>query len=388
VSAPARESLSRRSVFFIWALAAATIGFWSLRFNVLPLLVSAVIGKFSVSNQQVGLFASALFAASTTSGVMTSLLLGRLNRRRGLFVALLCVSVGALLSRQAGTYPLFLATQVLTNAAGGVVAVLCYSLIGDLGHEDSVFGSVYAVIVLTGGLALYVLPGFIARFGLDGMLLSFAAGALALALGAAFLPAIRGKIDAAGRLSLRVTRHSAMGLTAWFLWSMSQSVYWVYVERIGHSAGISANWIGTVLAVATFGSGVAPAVGPMVSRRFGHGLPLMVCSAILFIALASLLGRTNDRLFALIVIGHALAWGLYEPYLQSLTALSDVSGRAVALISPVGGIGNALGPLLGAGLVSGTGLKGGICVSMAALVVSIVFGQLSIKPTGRENRAA
>jgi len=379
MSALPTTSLPRRAVVLVWALAVATIGLAALRFNVLPLFVGAVVTKFGIGSARAGIFVSALFAASTAAGVFTSLLLHRLNRRLVLVSSLIWVSVGTTLSILAKGFPVFFVMQVITGIGGGVMGVVCYSLLGDLDHEDLVFGSLYAVTVLTAALSLYVLPAFLARFGLDGLLIGAGSASLVLAVLAWFVPAVNGKLSRSPAAMHGITVPAAIGLTAIFLWSVSQSVYWVYVERLGYGFGLSAGFIGSVLATATLGSGAVPVIGATLSRRFGHAKPLLVCTAIMSAGLLMLTDRPTGLWFGAAVIGHSLAWGLYEPYLNSLTALADVNGRAVPWIQPVGGIGIALGPLFGSAVVTDQSLAGPLYASVLTLVASSVCAAVSIR---------
>jgi MFS family permease len=378
MSAQVLAPLSRRNFALVWTLAVATIALAAMRFNALPMFVSALVTNFDVHNDRVGVLAAALYATSTVTGVITSLLLRRLNRRLLLILSLLLAGAGTTASWVAGDFQAFFFAQVVASAGAGVMAVTCYSLLGDLGHEDAVFGSLYAVMVLSAGLALYVLPSFLTTYGLDGILIFAAGASFALAVLAVSTPATKGKLAAPTVSANAITGRAAAGLAGIFLWSVSQSVYWVYAERIGHNLQIGSALIGSILAVATVGSGIAPVVGPIVGRHFGHRRPLVVCTVIMCTCLLALATRTTAAWFGTAVIAHALAWGLYEPYLNSLTASADFNGRAVPWIQPVGGIGLALGPLLGSIVVTDQSLAGALYASVLTLVASCVCAQLSV----------
>ena len=102
MSAQLLAPLSRRNFALVWTLAVATIALAAMRFNALPMFVSALVTKFGVHNERVGVFASALYATSTVTGVITSVLVARLNRRLLWIFSLLSAGAGTTLSWVAG----------------------------------------------------------------------------------------------------------------------------------------------------------------------------------------------------------------------------------------------------------------------------------------------
>jgi MFS family permease len=166
---------------------------------------------------------------------------------------------------------------------------------------------------------------------------------------------------------------ATLGLTQTLAWASSYYLPAVLATPIAHDIGLSTPWIYAALSL---GLGVPAVLGPLLGRWIdGHGGGPVLCGSNLafatglcFLALAS---GPVSLIFAWIVLGIAMAAGLYESAFASLTRLYGPDSRgALTGITLIAGFASTVGWPISAVLEHSIGWRG-TCVTWASLHLAL-----------------
>jgi MFS family permease len=173
------------------------------------------------------------------------------------------------------------------------------------------------------------------------------------------------------------TAHPASRASAWIpmaamaLFSLNLGALWTYVERIGVGIGLSSPQTGTILSAALALSVLGALGASWLGDRWGRRAPLTLAIVAQLVSLV-LLMRTDAASYAIGAVIYSLAWAFAVPFLYSLVAGLDDSGRLIVLAPAAQAVGAALGPAVAASLLSGTAYAPVSAVAAAALVGSML----------------
>jgi MFS family permease len=162
-----------------------------------------------------------------------------------------------------------------------------------------------------------------------------------------------------------------IALAAMALFSLNLGALWTYVERMGVGTGLSSARTGSILAAALALSVLGALGASWLGDRWGRRAPLALAMLAQLVSLV-LLMRTDAASYALGAVVYSLAWAFAVPYLYSLVAGLDESGRSIVLAPAAQAVGAALGPAIAASLLSGTAYAPVSAVAAAALVASML----------------
>lgn len=179
--------------------------------HILDFMVMMPLGPqftelFHISDAQFGALVSAYALAAAASGLMASVYLDRVDRKRLLLGLYACFTLATVACATAETYAWLMGARIAAGLFGGVLAALSPTIVGDLipferrGRAMGIVMASFSVSTVAGvpiGLALAARWGWHAPFWmLTVMCLFFAAFA------AATLPAVRGHLSHQGRGSV------------------------------------------------------------------------------------------------------------------------------------------------------------------------------------------
>lgn len=175
-------------------------------------------------------------------------------------------------------------------------------------------------------------------------------------------------------------------LFSWAMFSMGTAALYAFSERIGHSIGLRAQDIATVLSAGTFIGLLGSLTAAVLGRRMNRRLALVVGMGASGLS-CLLLGYSSNLLTY--AAGVAAYWVFYMfiySYLLGTAAMLDDSGRVGALGGGAERLGYAAGAWAGGVLAqhlsfSSTGALGFIgCVAGAAIGLPSVFRALQNRP--------
>lgn len=171
----------------------------------------------------------------------------------------------------------------------------------------------------------------------------------------------------------RVAIVTTLGSTQSLAWASSYYLPAVLAAPIAHDIGLSTPWIYAALSL---GLGVSAVLGPFLGRKIDThgGRPVLCGSNVAFAAGLTFLAVASgpvSLMFAWLVLGVAMAAGLYESAFASLTRLYGYDSRsAITGITLIAGLASTVGWPISALLEHSLGWRGA-CATWAALHLSL-----------------
>lgn len=335
--------------------------------NIQPMFLGALADARALDAAQIGSLAGAELSGVALASLAASIWYPRANLRLVATFALMVAVVG-----NAATAWVLDATHLvaLRFAIGflgtGVLYALSFGLIGQSPHPDRLVALAVILQVVGMALSLAALPAILEHWQLPGMTTSIALVMLSGVFVLFVLPTRATAVEpgmGTGHLQLL-----PIGLLAcMILFSMGLGGLWAFLERIGDSAGYSAQEVGNTLALGGLIGGLGAVAAFVLGLRYGRLLPLLVSlfaitvSSVVFTVASSWSG------FLTAVLLFNFFWNFTLPYLMGAIAMADRSGRSMVVIPAAQGMGLALGPVL-----TGSFIVGG-AYSMAGQVSATVF---------------
>jgi hypothetical protein len=357
---------------------------------LVPLLLGAMVSDRGLTDQQAGLVASADLAGYATMTFVTAMFLIHKDWRRLVLAGIavmITANLGSIFVTSGGA---FAGMRFLSGMGAGVLAAIATVSLGQSDSPDRGYGMLFAASLLFGSAGLWGLPVLMERTGLDGAYVFIAC--LAVLSGFFSRGLIRHGTGAAadGAATADLRPHAPvlailLLLSITIFWAQQNALY-AYMERLGSTAGLSAQFIGFALGFANLSGFVGASLVAWMGSRLGRQLPLAL-STLLQLACLWLLARASGNssyLFAVALI--ALCWNVVNPIQIGILAEVDGTGRLLALSSTVIGVGLAAGPALGAAVLSGADYSR---VLWLCAVLSIVTAVLALPAlAGIRNSAA
>lgn len=342
---------SKKSLGAICLMMVISLG----TLQIQPILGGALIDQLGLPLNAIGaIFAAELIAMAIACGVC-ALFMARVDRRRFALVALLILAVGNLASTQLHSQAWLMVFRIICGASGGAVMAVVYATAALRRSKDATFAVINIGNLLWGMLLVTSMPMLLQAFGVQGAFSLLAITSLFAALGCWKIP--RHYPDAH-----RIAQGAAQpfGLTAvllillFALLFFGHSALWVYQERIGKSIGLEPQQIGAILGGSILAGALGAGLSGLLGRRLGLLFPqLLSFGTALLATLVMVYGDSTVAFAATACLIH-MVWFFSLPYLLSMAAELDPSGRLAGLGNAAIFVGQGLGPF-GAALVVGEG---------------------------------
>ena len=337
---------------------------------IMPIYIGAVTDSLQLSESQAGSVAAAELAAVALASILAPFWIRRVNWRRVIFISLLCMLLGNLVSTLVIDVLPLVIIRIFTDFFGGCAISIGLACLADTSKTDRNFAIAIAAQTAYGSAALFGLPFLVREWGMDAIFMVLVVLILATLPLLRFLPAV-GKPQSSvisntpGRNLLPF-----LGLFAMLFFFANIGALWTYIERIGTSAGLEGVYIGKVLATANLVSFFGALAAAVIGDRWGHLRPLLLVLVAQVLSLGLLADGFSATGYMLILTVYAIFWNFAIPFQMSCTAKADNSGRLIVLATAFHGGGAALGP----GLVA-VFIAGGAYIAVYA--VAIICGLIS-----------
>ena len=357
-------------------------------FLVMPIYVGALADDFGFTNAQIGYLISIELGSGALASLTALFWLRKLNWRHMLFVLLAVLGAANLISIQAGgSYEELLFIRATAGFAAGAMMAIALAALGDTRNQDRNFAlGIVAQLTVSGSLLL-VLPLFVVRWGAASVFMVFLA-ACVIAMPLVRLVPAAGKTPSVTRITERRSLLPLWGLAGSAAIFIGQSAVWAFIERMGSVAGLSPRTIGIALGVSVF-AGIGGAFSAFwLADRKGRLMPMVVAMIGEVICLLFLLGGFTTAIFFAVVIVYSVFWNFWVPYQMSVVAVTDVSGRFIALITFFQAVGIAVGPAMVGPLLNQnnfdpviwTGIGFAVLAMVLFLPVTVGYKQSSAEP--------
>jgi MFS family permease len=315
-----------------------------------PVLVGPLIEVFGIDERTIGILVGLELAGIAATSTAVAARAARLSLRRVAVAGALLTCLGQLGSIGADALIPFGLSRIIVGLGEGAVVSAAFAAAADAPKPDRVFAINQVMFSITLVALLYLIPQLVElwgyRAGLSSLLVVFfATGPLLLLLPATPHAASRSDASASARALPHVTLGAA-ALAAYLIVNFSDIGVWVFTERIGTALGLSADRIGTILALASLFNLVGCLAAAILDTRFGRAPPL-TAALLLVVALTIGLGHApSERVYILCSMSLAAALLFAYPYLLGTLAALDEHGSWTALSGSAGAVGLALGPVV------------------------------------------
>ena len=364
------------SVFSFFAIGAT--------FFVVPPLIPELVGRFDLSNFEIGVLMGAISFPAVFLAVPVGLAVDRWQPRRAGLAGLSLMLVGAVAFATAPSFVVLFAGRFLFGIGGLVVNLLLARLLTEAfaGREIALAMGVFMATYPASMITVFSLqPVLLGALGWRGELLVLA-GLVALAIPLFVIAVGRAGRDrpgvVGGRPSLRVNRSLVALALGWMLFfGVHVSVLTFGPEWAG--GGSAALLVVTlVMWVAMVGS---PVVGILIDRSSGPARWLVAGHVVQAVVVAGMAAGVLPPTAAMLGVGVAAALLPTAAYaLPGLLVEPDRVGFAFGFITAFSNLGTIVGPAIAGALLDARGSYPLVwTVSAAAAAVAITAG-LSVRP--------
>ncbi|WHS58267.1 MFS transporter [Pseudomonas sp. G2-4] len=377
---------SKKSLGAICLMMVISLG----TLQIQPILGGALIDQLGLPLNAIGaIFAVELMAMAIACG-LCALFMASVDRRRFALVALLILAVGNLVSTQLHSQAGLVISRMICGASGGAVMAVVYATAALRTSKDATFAVINIGNLLWGMLLVTSMPLILQAFGVNGAFSLLAITSVLAALGCWRVPKRYPEAHRTAAGSIPPFGLTALLLILLFaLLFFGHSALWVYQERIGKSIGLEPQQIGGILGGSILAGALGAGLAGLIGRRLGLLFPQLLSFGTALLATLIMVYGTSPIAFAATACLIHMVWFFSLPYLLSMAAEMDPSGRLAGLGNAAIFIGQGLGPF-GAALVVGEGhfrAVGWLAASayLLALIISclvVTRFRRGVKPSG------
>jgi predicted MFS family arabinose efflux permease len=342
-------------------------------FIVQPGFVQGLVQSLGFDAQSAGYAASIEVWGITATTLVMTFFSHRFNWRKVITGSLILVAAANAACIGVHSREVFVALRFLAGAGAGSLISLSFTTVGLTENPDRNFGYLIMWVLLYGAVVLYLMPAAYALSGMTGVLVFFAAFPLFA------LPFVK-SLPAGGETAASVEADAvnlaaplkALALFAMLAYFVAQGVAWAYLFLIGTAGGLTEQQVATGLTLSQV-AGVAGALLPaIVGHRFGRWRPLTIGIIGGALCLLFLVGRFEYLPFTFWVCLYNFFWNMTHPFLLGSMASFDRRGRVVVLAVAAQMLGLAIGPALGATVITPGRYTGVNYIAIAMFALSWV----------------
>ena len=348
--------------------AAIMIGVATIFVNVSPLITGLLATEFGLSNARLGeLMGIPLLAGGTVLITQIFWLRSISSWRIVLVLSILGSAAGYLVAIFAQGYLVLLLSFIVLGMGFGSMYGMSMTLISDSQQPDKGFGLAQLFQkIITIVLLLSIQSVIGPRYGFAGtMILIMTITLLCIGL-LRFVPSKglgteKGNLEKAAtsvarkdieRTSVAANWLDPITYPTWFaglalaLLMIGFTGLWVFMERLGTAAGLSASYIGIALTASTAVAGAATFVPIVLGDKVGRVKPMVVAACIYVVALALFENGVTEVTFVVANVSIFSAYAIAAPYAFGQYAKAAHSYAMVFALPPMIVISSGMGPVI------------------------------------------
>ena len=343
-------------------------------FLVLPILVGAIAKTLQLSDQQIGLFASADLFGFFLGSASSMWWARKINWKYGAIASLCIIIVSNFLSIQfLEVFSSLLFLRVISGIGQGAVVSIYSAHVSDTFNPEKYYAYFLVLQTITASLSLWLLPALIDRTGCQviwtiQIVLCF----LAL-LGAILFQPTNG-LRRESPLNNKNTFNwqiPTLGLVAFLFFYIGQGAVWTHLELIGNSFDLDSQFIGRSLSLAMIGAFAGSSLASVVELKWGRKIPLFLTAILQPLSLVLLFSNLGNWSFISAIIIFTFFWNFCLPYLIGILIKIDSSGRAILGANPTFALGVSLAPIFVAQFNASSNYSVVIWLASGAVVLSV-----------------
>ncbi len=345
---------------------AVCVGYMFLLF--LPGLVGEMVDSLGFTFEEAGYVASAHLGGMMIGALIATGLVARINMRTGLFLALVGLVSLEVASSFVGSAALMIGVRVATGICCGFATGMGAACISSTKNPERVFALMVMAQFAMGCIGLFGMP----YIGLKAGFFALATLGISVIATLEWFPskiedeAVEGEapVERASLMSMPVI----ITLLSLFLFYVFNNSIWTYLDRIGTAANIAIETIGMGLGLSMLAGMLGGIMAFVIGGKFGLLTPLAVGLGAMTWGAWVIMGSFSMTIYFVSTAVFNAALAVNIAYYMGYCAALDHSGRTVVLANFVIAAGLAVGPILGAELVSDTGFDKLLLVSAVGFV--------------------
>jgi predicted MFS family arabinose efflux permease len=360
-----------RSSISVYAVISSCFLIGNLGLYTIPLFVEPLLSAYRINESGIGM----AVGASALGMVISTLLISGYGKNFGhkstVMTSLLLILAGQALVAASISFPLLLLGRLAAGMGEGAVLAFAYRAGASLDKPERAYGVAQLVVGILTVASLAVFPDILGIWGLAGGILAYCliislAGVVVISMrhgGAS--PAQHG-IHMPSRYSNKLL---GIGLlVAFALFASSDVSTWVFVEKIGLRAGLSAQQMGYYLGIAVAFGLFGPLFAIFAHTKFGRYIPIVLGSVILLLAISGLYFAASPDIFFFALLPLNFGFMFMTPYLLGALAAVDTDGAWVSLSASTNALTAIIAPPVAGLTIENYGLD-----ALSLLALSLVF---------------
>lgn len=355
-----------RTVFDGWRSVTISLYMTLTGYAVLvgvPVISTAWVNLLGFTEVEVGRVAGADLGGLSLGAVLAALLVARINRR-----VLTVLSIAVAIAANGLCMVMFDYEQVLwlRLAAGigsGMYTAVAVANLGATSKPARAYNLMLFGFVFSQALELYYLP----QLSMNGIYTVFVVAYILPLFFVHWIPphpvdkSLDVELDVEDTTGTHHIEHQHV--PAYVPWLVLAAIvatyinigaYWTYIELAGADPSISTadpEWVGQVLVLASFFSGLGCLFATFLSNRFGLARPLLVTLVCHAGIVGMLAGGINNVNILVSIYLFNFCWIFIDVYQMATIANVDHSGRFAALMPAAQGLGQIVGPNIAASIL-------------------------------------
>ncbi|MHA6234523.1 MFS transporter [Pseudomonas fluorescens group sp. PF-69] len=342
---------SKKTLLAICVMMVISLG----TLQIQPLLGGAFVDQLGIPLNAIGtIFAAELTAMAVACGI-SAMLMPMVNRRKFALVALIALVLGNLASTQANSWLSLTGCRLICGLSGGAIMAVVYATAALRTSKDATFAMINIGNLLWGMLLVSSTPFILKTAGVPGSFLVLGVASIIALIGYRQIPAhFDEKAAQSSKSAPPLTLTALLLISLFALLFFGHSALWVYQERIGKNIGLDPEQIGAILGASILGGAIGAGLAGVIKRRIGLLAPQLIGFGTAVAATLIMVYGDSPLAFAVTAGLIHLVWFFSLPYLLSMSAELDPSGRLAGLGNAAIFVGQGAGPF-GAALVVGEG---------------------------------
>lgn len=352
-----------RTVFDGWRSISISLYMALVGYGVLvgvPVISTAWVELLGFTEVQVGRVAGADLGGLSLGAILTSLVVGRFNRR---LLVLLGVSLAVISNGFCMIYVQYetvLWLRVVAGIGSGIYTAVAVATLGGTSKPARAFNMLLFAFAFSQALEMHFLPQ-LSMNGIYGVFIGFYAATLIFFNWIPPFPVDKSldvEIDIEEVSGARHSEHRHVPayvpwlcLGAIFVTYINIGAYWTYIELASLDAGVADEWIGKVLVWGSFCSIIGCLVATLISNRWGLARPLFVSLVAMAIVVGMLATGIGNIKIMMSVFCFNLLWIFIDVYQMATVANVDHSGSYASLMPGAQGLGQIVGPNIAASIL-------------------------------------
>jgi predicted MFS family arabinose efflux permease len=324
----------------------------------IPVISTAWVELLGFTEEQVGRVAGADLGGLSAGAVITSYLIRTMNRH---LLALIGGGIAIIANALCTIYVDYETVLWLRFAAGtgsGIYTAIAVATLGGCSRPARAFNYMLFLFAFSQAAEMYFLP----KLSMNGIYWVF--------IGFFLL----GLLETDQKIVIP-TFVPWLVLGAMFFTYINIGTYWTYIELATIDAGLDNEWVGSILVWVSLGSLVGCLIATVISNRFGLARPMLLALTAMGTVVGILVFGITPSAFLVSVLSFNLLWIFVDVYQMATVANVDHSGSFSSLMPGAQGLGQIVGPNIGASMI-GAGMGYDAVFAMcatAALIGMLIY---------------